>query len=122
MLMVNDLELALPNASVAVTVTLASTGVVGVPELTPVEALMARPAGSVPVVIDGSGTTVMLSVFDAVFPLASMILTVKLEGAVDVGVPENTPADDIEIPEGKLPDVSDQVYGPMPPLGASVAA
>jgi hypothetical protein len=46
---------------------------------------------------------------------ASVTVTVKLEGPAVVGVPEIAPPALIESPLGRLPDVTDQLYGGVPP-------
>jgi hypothetical protein len=48
---------------------------------------------------------------------ASATVAVKLNAPVTVGVPEITPDVPARVsPEGRAPDVTDQAYGPMPPL------
>jgi len=46
--------------------------------------------------------------------------TVKLEVAAVVGVPLRTPAEDRPSPAGSVPAVTDQLYGVVPPVAASV--
>lgn len=50
----------------------------------------------------------------------SVAFTVKPNVPVFVGVPEITPPEERVRPFGNEPPVSDQVYGPVPPLAASV--
>jgi hypothetical protein len=66
--------------------------------------------------------TVTLSDFVAVSELASVTLTVKVLVPVPVGVPEITPVVEARVnPAGKAPEVTDQLYGVVPPVAASVA-
>jgi len=46
--------------------------------------------------------------------------TVKLEVPAAVGVPLRTPAADKLRPAGGVPEVTDQLYGVVPPVAASV--
>jgi hypothetical protein len=46
--------------------------------------------------------------------------TVKLELSTVVGVPLRIPAVDKVSPAGRVPDVTDQLYGDVPPLAANV--
>src|SRR5580700_5902662 len=55
------------------------------------------------------------------WPLASVTFTVKLDVPAAVGVPDNTPVEPFSvIPSGRLPLLTDQVYGPVPPATANV--
>jgi hypothetical protein len=45
---------------------------------------------------------------------------VKLELSTVVGVPLKMPAVDKVSPAGSVPDVTDQLYGDVPPLAANV--
>jgi hypothetical protein len=48
---------------------------------------------------------------------ASVTVAVKLDVPLVVGVPETTPVVVARVnPAGKLPEVIDQLYGPVPPL------
>jgi hypothetical protein len=60
-------------------------------------------------VIDTVALTVKLSAFVTEFDFASVTLTVKLLVPVAVGVPLIVPALDSDNPDGKLPELSDQV-------------
>ncbi len=51
----------------------------------------------------------------------SVTCTVKLEGVVVVGVPEITPELLKESPAGRLPEISVQVYGEVPPVADTEA-
>ena len=66
----------------------------------------------------GAADTVMLRVCVAVWALESCTLTVKLEVPAVVGVPVIDP-ELSESPAGRDPDEMDQVYGVVPPVGAS---
>jgi len=50
----------------------------------------------------------------------SFTCTVKAEFPDCVGVPEITPKLEMASPAGKLPLVTDQLYGPVPPVAAKV--
>ena len=78
------------------------------------------PAGSGDdVVIDSAaGSTVTENAFVAVPP--PLTWTVKLEAPAAVGVPLKTPAEDSVSPAGSAPDNTDQPYGVVPPVAASV--
>jgi len=54
--------------------------------------------------------------------LESVTVTTKLlEAALEVGVPEMVPVDaESESPAGNWPEVTDQVYGVVPPLAWTV--
>jgi hypothetical protein len=51
----------------------------------------------------------------------SVTFTVKLNVPLVVGFPEITPEPDSDSPGGRAPDVTDHVYGGVPPLAARVA-
>jgi len=52
----------------------------------------------------------------ALWPLASVTFTVKLDVPAAVGVPDSSPVEESSvIPAGGLPLLTDQVYGPVPP-------
>ena len=58
----------------------------------------------------------------SVCPLASVTSMVKVNVPASVGVPDSTPVSEPRpIPAGRLPLLTDQVYGPVPPLAVSVA-
>jgi hypothetical protein len=52
----------------------------------------------------------------AVALAASVTVTVKLKLPATVGVPEIAPLAFIDNPFGRLPDVTDQLYGGVPPV------
>src|SRR5580700_10808101 len=55
------------------------------------------------------------------WPLASVTFTVKLDVPAAVGVPDNAPVEAPSvIPSGRLPPLTDQAYGPVPPETANV--
>ena len=83
-------------------------------------ALPTVPAGSgLTVVIDSAaGSTVTANAFVAVPP--PVTCTVKLDVPAVVGVPLKTPAEDSVNPAGSVPEVTDQLYGGVPPVAASV--
>lgn len=64
--------------------------------------------------------TTTLNALFAVSEFASVTVTVKLEVPAVVGVPEITPAALRLNPAGKVPDVTDHVYGAVPPAACSV--
>ena len=65
--------------------------------------------------------TMMLSACVAVCALLSVAFTVKLLVPAAVGVPEITPVlAASDMPVGSVPETTDQVYGVVPPLAASV--
>jgi hypothetical protein len=71
---------------------------------------------------EGAALTTMLSDFVAVSALASVTLTVKVLVPVPVGVPEITPVVEARAsPAGNVPEVTDQVYGAVPPVATTVA-
>jgi len=52
----------------------------------------------------------------------SVTVTVKVNVPAADGVPEITPVDEFKVnPAGRLPVVTDQVYGVTPPVAANVA-
>lgn len=58
---------------------------------------------------------------EAVLELASLTVTVKVDVAAVVGVPEITPVAPAKVkPAGRVPTVTAQVYGEVPPVAASV--
>src|ERR1700733_3527101 len=70
----------------------------------------------------GPGMTVSVVSSVADWTLASVTFTVKLDVPSAVGVPDSAPVDAFSvIPAGRLPLLTDQVYGPVPPETASVA-
>jgi hypothetical protein len=80
------------------------------------------PTGSVVVVILRRAETVIVSCRAAECALLSITLTVKVLELAAVGVPEMTPVLDAkDSPGGTDPDVTDQLYGAIPPLADSVA-
>lgn len=59
----------------------------------------------------------------AVWVPASVILMVKLEVPAAAGVPAMTPVDAFRVrPAGRVPALTDQVYGVVPPAAVSVSA
>jgi hypothetical protein len=78
------------------------------------------PVGRELVVMVSGAKIVMLKACVAVFESESVTLTVKLLVPVAVGVPLMTPLELRVNPVGRLPDNSDQVLEPLPPLEASV--
>jgi hypothetical protein len=81
------------------------------------------PAGKELVVIEiaGAALTVMLSDFEAVNELASVTRIPKWLVPVPVGVPEIAPVLGASAsPIGRLPDMTDQLYGAVPPVAANV--
>jgi hypothetical protein len=80
------------------------------------------PFGTLVVVITRSGGITIDRAFVAVSAGAceSVTLTVKLEVPAVVGVPEITPPELKESPAGRLPELSDQLYGVTPPVAVSV--
>lgn len=89
---------------------------------------MTTPVGNEPEVVTLSATTemVMLKLALAVLPVgvsASVTVTVKLSVPTNVplGVPEITPVAAFNVrPVGRLPVVTAQVYGEMPPAACRV--
>jgi hypothetical protein len=70
---------------------------------------------------EGAALTMMVSDLVAVSALASVTLTVKVLVPVPAGVPEITPVVEASAnPAGKVPEVTDQLYGVVPPVAASV--
>ena len=59
---------------------------------------------------------------DPVRPWLSVAVTVKLKPPAAVGVPLMLPALDSVNPAGRLPPVTANVYGPMPPLAVRMSA
>ena len=58
----------------------------------------------------------------AVWLLASVTLTVKLDVPAAVGVPDSTPVEAFRvIPAGSVPALTDHAYGAVPPLTVSVS-
>ena len=56
------------------------------------------------------------------WPLASVTLMVKLDVPAVVGLPDSVPVEEPRvIPGGRLPLLTDHVYGPVPPLTVSVS-
>jgi len=82
------------------------------------------PAASEAVVTDRIGFTTMLRFAVAVLAVgvsASVTVTVKFVVPEAVGVPEITPVAPFKInPAGKLPVVTAQLYGVMPPVACKV--
>ena len=73
------------------------------------------------VVIEGGALIVMLRAFVAVLLFASFTCTVMLLVPVAVGVPVMAPELVFnDNPVGKVPTVTDQVYGVVPPVAAKV--
>ena len=71
--------------------------------------------------VDGAGTvTVRLNALLVEPPELSETPNVKLEVPPTAGVPLRTPAALNARPEGKVPEATDQVYGEIPPVTASV--
>lgn len=68
-----------------------------------------------------TGAMLRLSVADAVVPALSRTSTMKVNEPAAVGVPETVPEEDRLSPLGNEPLNTDQVYGVVPPLAASVA-
>ena len=66
-------------------------------------------------VVDTPAATVMLVAWVALWPLASVTFTVKLEVPVAVGVPLRFPSGLRLRPAGRLPLLTDQVNGLVPP-------
>ena len=64
---------------------------------------------------------VMLVAWVALCPLASVTLTVKLNVPVAVGVPVRFPSALRLMPAGRLPLLTDQVNGLVPPDSVSVS-
>ena len=64
----------------------------------------------------------MLSAWSSVSGVAceSVARTVKLDVPAAVGVPLITPPELKDSPDGRLPPLSDHVYGVWPPVAASV--
>ena len=151
--MLNAFVPVLFAASFTCTVNDTVPAVVGVPEITPVDATRLNPAGNVPaltlqlygevpplacsvveyavpvvppgsdVVVTVGGCAAATSILRfavALAKLESFTRTVKAEVPASVGVPEITPESEMVVPAGKLPFVSDQVYGPVPPVAAKV--
>ena len=80
------------------------------------------PPGRDVVVIESGAVIVMLSAFVAALLFASFTCTVMLLVPVPVGVPVIAPELAFsDNPAGKVPTVTDQVYGGVPPVAASVA-
>src|ERR1700741_3634941 len=78
--------------------------------------------GSVVVVMPSTAATVSDRFALAVCALASVTLTVSaVAAAAAVGVPVMAPALVSCSPAGSAPAASDQLYGAVPPLAASVA-
>jgi hypothetical protein len=75
------------------------------------------------VVVNARGAIVTASERVAVAVLLAESVTVipRDAAAVAVGVPEKMPAEDSVIPAGRVPVVTANVYGAVPPLAASVA-
>jgi len=86
----------------------------------------------VPWVAPGSGVAVVmlrvglleamvrLNALDALFLAVSVTCTVKLNEPAAVGVPERAPlAASSEMPAGRAPAMTAQVYGAVPPVAAS---
>ena len=73
-------------------------------------------------VVTCSGAGAMLICMDAVevCKAASVTLAVKLAGPDAVGVPDSTPALESDNPAGSDPVLTDQEYGVVPPVAASV--
>ena len=70
--------------------------------------------------VDGMMTRLVAWV--AVSPPASVTLMVKFEVPAPVGVPASTPVEAPRvIPAGRLPPLTDHVYGPSPPVTVSVS-
>ncbi len=81
------------------------------------------PAVSVEVVIArGTAFTVNVNCRDAVCAEPSLTWAVNVDAPAPVGVPVMAPAADRVRPAGKVPAVTDQVYGAKPPVGARVVA
>jgi hypothetical protein len=88
-------------------------------------AVPAVPPGSDAVVIDGDCATPATSILRfavavAAGELESFTCTVKAEVPACVGVPEIRPEPEMVSPTGKLPFITDQLYGPVPPVAAKV--
>jgi hypothetical protein len=79
---------------------------------------------TVSVTVEGvSGFTVMLRAFEAVPPPVTWTVKLDVTGDVPtaVGVPPITPVEAFRFsPAGRLPAVTDQLYGVVPPVAASV--
>ena len=71
--------------------------------------------------MDTPALMVMLVAWVALCPFASVTLTVKLNVPVAVGVPLRTPLGLRLMPAGRLPLLTDQAYGPVPPDTVSVS-
>ena len=78
-------------------------------------------AGGAANVVDTPALMVMLVAWVALCPLASVTLTVKLAVPVAVGVPVRFPLALRLIPAGRLPTLTDQVNGLVPPDSVSVS-
>ena len=78
-------------------------------------------AGGAANVVDTPAAMVMLVAWVAVWPLASVTLTVKLEVPVAVGVPVRFPSALRLMPAGRLPLLTDQAYGLVPPVSVRVS-
>ena len=76
--------------------------------------MLTTAAGGAANVVDTPAATVMLVAWVALWPLASVTLTVKLKVPVAVGVPLRVPAGLRLMPAGRLPLLTDQVYGAGP--------
>lgn len=82
--------------------------------------MLTVPAGKEAVLMDGRVTTVILSNFESDRFAESVTLAVKSKDPSAVGVPEiNPPADKVN-PDGRLPPVTAQLYGVVPPLADRV--
>ena len=87
-----------------------------------VYAALTSPDGGAAKLSTGPPTTVIEVALVALWPLASVTLTVKLEVPSAVGVPASTPVDAFRvIPAGGVPLLTDQVYGAVPPVAVSVS-
>ena len=69
--------------------------------------------------IEGAALTTIESALVADAPMVSAALTVKLDVPLAVGVPVIAPPELKLSPEGRLPELSDHVRLPVPPVAAS---
>ena len=70
--------------------------------------------------VSAGGLMVMLRAWVAVAFALSVTCAVKVDAPGVVGVPAIAPFDASDRPAGRLPVVTDHVYGPVPPVADSV--
>src|SRR3972149_3381053 len=86
-------------------------------------AALTVPSGNDDVVTERPLYTWIVSPCVATPPYTSCTCTVNEESPEVVGVPETAPVAPFSvIPAGRLPEITDQTYGVLPPVAASVAA